>query len=592
MSVPEQPTTTPDAPDKPGPLREPRWLAWADTPRSVLTLVLVATTLRLVWLAFFSTLTLTEDEAHYWLWAQNLDWSYYSKGPGVAWLIAASTSIFGDTEFAVRLPAALAAALGALAAADACRSLSKGSRAHTGAFVAATLYLVAPALAVTGFLTTIDAPYLACWMLAVALTLRARANPRLWLLVGLTLAAGFLFKYTIALLGPGILWVIWSNRRDPQTSPVKARHLVALLLAASVGLVPVLLWNAQHDWATLRHLLGHLGAPGGDTGPNAPAAITERALWPLEYLGFLLFIAGPIPMILLVTLLFRRFPLPERTADAVRLALPLAAFYLIVSFINRTEGNWAIAAPATLIPAAAWAIVHGVRHNIWPVRFLWGATLFTGFFTWLAFFSLTAIATIPALHAIPARRLTGLRDHATAVQAEIERLRASTGIEPFVISTHYGRASQLSFYLPGHPTVYCTSARTGGRKTQFELWPHTNLDHPETHRQLVARPAIALGGDAQHWLPAFEALQPLGPLYAEPKARRSAYLAYGYRGFDTWTPWQHRVGWTSPNSPPATPPTTTPANQFDNKPSTLLAPTDPVVPPATINPAADQTPIP
>ena len=36
------------------------------------------------------------DEAQYWTWAQHLDWGYFSKPPGIAALIAASTSMFGD----------------------------------------------------------------------------------------------------------------------------------------------------------------------------------------------------------------------------------------------------------------------------------------------------------------------------------------------------------------------------------------------------------------------------------------------------------------------------------------------------------------
>ena len=39
------------------------------------------------------------DEAQYWEWSQQLDWSYYSKGPLVAWLIAASTGLFGHGEW-------------------------------------------------------------------------------------------------------------------------------------------------------------------------------------------------------------------------------------------------------------------------------------------------------------------------------------------------------------------------------------------------------------------------------------------------------------------------------------------------------------
>src|SRR4051794_41194416 len=54
---------------------------------------------------------LSGDEAHYWDWSRQLDLSYYSKGPLVAYLIRASCAAFGaDTMPAVRLPACGSAA--------------------------------------------------------------------------------------------------------------------------------------------------------------------------------------------------------------------------------------------------------------------------------------------------------------------------------------------------------------------------------------------------------------------------------------------------------------------------------------------------
>src|SRR4051812_19729143 len=48
---------------------------------------------------------LSGDEAHYWDWSRQLDLSYYSKGPLVAYLIRASCAAFGDVMWAVRFPA-------------------------------------------------------------------------------------------------------------------------------------------------------------------------------------------------------------------------------------------------------------------------------------------------------------------------------------------------------------------------------------------------------------------------------------------------------------------------------------------------------
>src|SRR6476620_9798445 len=67
--------------------------------RAVWSFVLALTAIRLTMLG---TSDLSFDEAHYWLWSGRLAPAYFSKGPGIAFAIRASTAIFGATEFGVR----------------------------------------------------------------------------------------------------------------------------------------------------------------------------------------------------------------------------------------------------------------------------------------------------------------------------------------------------------------------------------------------------------------------------------------------------------------------------------------------------------
>ena len=68
--------------------------------------VLAITGFRLLWLVF-QPADLYPDEAQYWFWAQHPALGYYSKPPLVAWLIALTTGLFGESEFAIRLSAPL-----------------------------------------------------------------------------------------------------------------------------------------------------------------------------------------------------------------------------------------------------------------------------------------------------------------------------------------------------------------------------------------------------------------------------------------------------------------------------------------------------
>src|SRR5712692_10263452 len=75
--------------------------------------------LHLAYLVYHCPLDLAPDEAHYWDWSRHLDWSYYSKGPLVAYLIRAgcaltgswSQQLVGSDMLAVRLPAVVCGSL-------------------------------------------------------------------------------------------------------------------------------------------------------------------------------------------------------------------------------------------------------------------------------------------------------------------------------------------------------------------------------------------------------------------------------------------------------------------------------------------------
>src|SRR5258708_2534872 len=81
------------------------WATWKfgsrnmSTTRAVWLFVAVLTAIRFSLLA---TTDLSFDEAHYWMWSERLAPAYFSKGPGIAFAIRASTAVFGATEFGVR----------------------------------------------------------------------------------------------------------------------------------------------------------------------------------------------------------------------------------------------------------------------------------------------------------------------------------------------------------------------------------------------------------------------------------------------------------------------------------------------------------
>ncbi|MBM3187154.1 MAG: phospholipid carrier-dependent glycosyltransferase [Chloroflexi bacterium] len=214
------------------------------------------------------------DEAYYWLWSQRLAPSYYDHPAGVALLIRTSTALGGNGEAGIRwLNAALG--LGAVALAYLLTSRVASSRAAWVA--AAALAVAAPYLVVSRYVYT-DALHLFLLMLVSLLLLpllrgaEPAPPPQRYLLIGLAMAAFFNTKYGAYLYALAVLGLIAIAR--PQLLR-EARAWLAIAIALG-GLLPTVLWNAQHDWASFRWQLSHFA--GGAIQRASPLGIVYHAL--------------------------------------------------------------------------------------------------------------------------------------------------------------------------------------------------------------------------------------------------------------------------------------------------------------------------
>jgi 4-amino-4-deoxy-L-arabinose transferase-like glycosyltransferase len=468
--------------------------------------VLLARILYLVWLCPYE---LAADEAHYWEWSRRLNLSYYTKGPGVAWLIHASTALFGISEWAVRLPAAVASfACVILLAALAASGAPVPARPRM-ALLAASLFMLAPVFHGTAQFMTIDGPFYACWVLAALMAWRLHRGSRSlfnFLLLGLIIGLGMLFKYTMLLFVPGTLWFLL--RRHPMPPLRRILAILALLTGILICASPILIWNSLNGWPTVAHLLGHAGLPGGDLHPNS--RWVYNPLWTLGYLAYPFIVLGP-PIGMLLVLSIRdawrhRLQNPDRwtfASFALHTAIPLLVFYLLLSLKTDIELNWAVAGYTVLMIPAAWYLNDRLTHSQAPER-LWMITvgfgiamaLLISFGKWpMQRLSQLDIAGyhIPADRAL--HRVTGNREIAQRVAKLTRALERETGLKPFIVAAGYSRASLLAFYMPDHPGVHCASALMGGRETAYDYFLDANLSDPG----LLGKPAILVGGTSSDW---------------------------------------------------------------------------------------------
>src|SRR4051794_37947385 len=150
--------------------RDSVWTSWPTWRCHLLAVVFIlsAAGLHLGYLAYSCPIDLAPDEAHYWDWSRHLGWSYYSKGPLVAWLIRAGCGLFGGWSerhtgslmVAIRFPAGVCGSL--LLLSLYVLTLQVYGRA-TLALSVVGVALTVPLIAVGSLLMTIDAPYACCW---------------------------------------------------------------------------------------------------------------------------------------------------------------------------------------------------------------------------------------------------------------------------------------------------------------------------------------------------------------------------------------------------------------------------------------------
>jgi 4-amino-4-deoxy-L-arabinose transferase-like glycosyltransferase len=401
---------------------------------SLLALVLVR-------LAVAARTPLAFDEAYYWLWSEHLAAGYYDHPPMVALVIWLSTAIAGDTELGVRLLSVLLAIPATWAVWRAAAILFGNERlaATAALFFNLTLMVGAGTVVVTP-----DAPLLvaSAFVLFFLAKVAATADGRWWLAVGLAAGCALLSKYNALFFAIGILiWLIFvpSLRRWLATPWPYLGGLVALALLA-----PVILWNAEHHWAsfhkqfgrvvvqqwTLRYLAEYVGAQIGLATPS---------IFVLGVMGVWAFLrgrgGGQAARVLLVALI-----------------LPTTIYFMWHSLHARVEGNWT----APMFPAfalAAAAAAHGIgwqgtasRMADWSRRSAAPIALaMIGIIYAQGAFGIIPLGGIDPT----ARQLgTGWR----AVGIEIDAFRKAHGARA-VLTTGYALTSWLSFYLPSRPPV-------------------------------------------------------------------------------------------------------------------------------------------
>lgn len=268
------------------------------------------------------------DEAQYWLWSKELAWGYYSKPPLVAWLIRASTWLFGDAVWAIKLPALLAYPLAAWLVYLTGRRLANSA----AGMMAALIFITMPGQALGGWMMSPDGPLLMFWALSLWLFHRClHAGWGTWLLLGVVVGLGALAKYTMLVFLVGVVWVLCLKPNRHLWRSSKPWLMFAAVLAC---LWPNIRWNLSRGGETVKH--------------TAELAGMDKVGWHwdslFQFVTAQWLIFGLVMLPVLLYLLFRRSS-PNLTTN-YRFLRPFVWPYFIamvsLSLISWANANWMV----------------------------------------------------------------------------------------------------------------------------------------------------------------------------------------------------------------------------------------------------------
>lgn len=417
-----------------------------------------------------ANLDLFGDEAFYWQEAQRLALAYADHPPLTALLIRAGTALLGDTPLGVRVFfLVLGSAIPWLVL-----WLARPIVGLSVAVQAAALSLALPLAALLGVAALPDVPLLFFTLVALGGFERALRRGRLgdWCLFGVGLAGGLATHYRFVLVpAAAFLYLVVTRVGRAQW---RIRGLWAAAGIGFLGLLPVVLFNWQEQFAPLRYQFGerHPWA----FHPDGLLHVLEQAgaSSPLLY-GFL--IAG-----LIHALRRARCGAVGYGLLGVFATVPVLTFALLAPFADQKHftlhwplGGYLAALPPTAVLISAWSQRGGWRRLIalaTPVTGIVGTLGMAGYYG--------AVANLEHLHPLlpPGqarsdmagwRQLAAHTRRVLAIPPETSNRTAPSAL----LADRYYTAAQLDFELGGEISVGHLNeykAHSHGRARQYELW--------------------------------------------------------------------------------------------------------------------------
>lgn len=408
-------------------------------------------------LIIIAIIPITPQEAYYWYYSQNPDFSFFDHPPGAAYSIWLGTQVFGDTVFGVKFMAVIWSLLiNVLLYFITLRYFEKKGvteNKNSTAFTVVLLYNLTVAASMYSILTVPDSPLMLFWFLIVysVQEYTITYKRRWWVVAGVAFGLALASKYSaVIILGSVFLYLIFSK---------EYRYLLITpypYLALTIGAVvfsPVIYWNGLHEWASFKFQFVE----------RAQAQKPIQATYVIQLIVSQLFLLTPLVMVYFAKGVYR-YVRNFRAHKDLNLffftGMAIVVIFTYVSLKSLVKMNWLL--PGYLSLAVLAVVILNIdllKKSLW-LKIGIGFSLFliiTGF----------SILIIPNVPLGEGNTWSGWSDAGEKIYEHQQKLGGRSNV--FIFSNGYKSASLTKFYLPDQQDTYAENIY-GGRGLQFDYW--------------------------------------------------------------------------------------------------------------------------
>ena len=413
------------------------------------------------------------DEAHYALYGIHLDWSYFDHPPLVGWVQAFFLSVLGHHDWAVHLPAEIAAVVMSIQAFRLGQKLTGDEKAARWGAIALNVSFLPNGLWFM-FVPDTILLILVFWLVEIVMRLHARGYQELrdWCEFGICVGLCGLAKYTAVLLLPGLgaffLWeqIYASRNRDGKTIDMHEfyRSLFIAVVLAALVVSPVFYWNFIHDWLSFDYQIRHV--------VHAHVLSFGQRLHNLAAFCGVQVVAYS-PFVILASIMGWRsfFSVEASSARTLGrlilwLALPCLLFFAYSGAREAGLPHWTFYAWGLLLPAGVAAGISLQRKRI--SRVMKTLVVVSGVLVAVLFFELAFHVIHYPADRSPYNDFAGWRELRPSIKKAIDDWRASHvgGKDTAIGVPNWTLGSRANWYFSDLAPVYVLDDRFD----QFDLW--------------------------------------------------------------------------------------------------------------------------